>query len=129
MRSNFSHDGSNGTKANCRPNNITDHCILATTTARAIAEMRELLAKKNHELDSKGGDEDASKVSKNYNRASFDYDGSSKNPTLPMINPGKPPPFDGVRCTDWAHTMKLHLIVARCWEVVDVGVDMPQKSK
>jgi len=90
--------------------------------------MRELLAKKNHESDSEGGDEDSSKVSKNYNRAGIDYVGSSKNPTLPMINPWKPPPFDGVRYIDWAHRMKLHLIATRCWEVVDVGVDPPQNT-
>ena len=88
--------------------------------------MRELLGKKNHESDSEGGNEDASKTSKNYNKASFDYGGSSKSPTLPMINPRRPPPFDGIRYTDWAHRMKLHLIAARCWEVVDIGVNPPQ---
>ena len=24
-----------------------------------------------------------------------------------MINPGKPPPFDGISYTDWAHRMEL----------------------
>ena len=43
-----------------------------------------------------------------------------------MINPGKPPTFDGVRYTDWAHRMKLHLIATTCWEVVDIGVNPPQ---
>jgi hypothetical protein len=54
-----------------------------------LDKIRELLGKKNHELGSKDENEDSSKTSKNYNKASFDYDGSSKNPTLPMINPGK----------------------------------------
>ena len=85
--------------------------------------MRELLGKKNHESDSEGGNKDASNISKSYNKASFDYGGSSKNPTLPMINPRKPPPFDGIRYIGWAHRMKLHLIAARCREVVDIGVN------
>jgi len=88
--------------------------------------MRELLGIKNHESDSECGNEDASKTSKNYNKASFDYGGSSKNPTLPMINLGKPRAFDGVRHTNWAHRMKLHLIATRCWEVVDIGVNPRQ---
>ena len=65
-----------------------------------LDKMRELLGKKNHESGSKDENEDSSKTSKNYNKASFDYGDSSKNPTLPMINPGKPPTFDGVRYTD-----------------------------
>jgi len=84
------------------------------------------LGKKNYESDSEGGNKDASKISKSYNKASFDYGGPSKNPTLSMINPGKPPPFDGIRYTNWAHWMKLHLIAARCWEVVDIRVNLPQ---
>jgi len=79
-----------------------------------LDKMRELLGKRNNESDSEGGNEDASKVSKTYNKTGFDYSSSSKNPTLPMINRGKPPPFDGIRYTDWAHRMKLHLIVVRC---------------
>jgi hypothetical protein len=93
-----------------------------------LDKMKELLGKKNHESDSEGGDEDASKVSKSYHKTGSDYSSSSKNSTLPMINPGKPPPFDGIRYTDWTHRMKLHLIAARCWEVVDIGVNPPQNS-
>ena len=55
-----------------------------------LDKMRELLDKSNHESDSEGGNEDASKVSKTYNKTGFDYSSSSKNPTLLMINPGKP---------------------------------------
>ena len=62
-----------------------------------LDKMKELLSKRTHESDSKGGNEDASKGSKTYNNTGFDYSSSSKNPTLPMINPGKPPPFDGIR--------------------------------
>ena len=91
-----------------------------------LDKIKEFPSKKNHQSDSEGGNEDASKVSKTYNKTGFDYSSSSKNPTLPMINPGKPPPFDGIRYTDWAHRMKLHLIGARCWEVVDIGVNPPQ---
>jgi len=93
-----------------------------------LDKMKELLSKRSHESDSEGGNEDASKGSKTYNNTGFDYSSSSKNPTLPMINLGKPPPFDGIRYTDWAHRMKLHLIAARCWEVVDIGVNPPQNS-
>ena len=93
-----------------------------------LDKMKELLSKRNHESNSEGGNEDASKGPKSYNNTGFDYSSSSKNPTLPMINPGKPPPFDGIRYTDWAHRMKLHLIAARCWEVVDIGVNPPQDS-
>ena len=88
-----------------------------------LDKMRELLGKKNHELDSEGGNEDASKTSKNYNKASLIMVVQAR---ISMINPGKPSPFDGVRYTDWAHRMKLHLIATRCWEVVDIGVNPPQ---
>jgi hypothetical protein len=44
---------------------------------------------------------------------------------FPTINPGKPPHFDGTRYTDWAYKMKMHLIDARIWEIVDVGVFIP----
>jgi len=79
-----------------------------------LDKMKELLGKKNHKSDSEGRNEDASKVSKTYNKTGFDYCSSSKNPILSMINPRKPPPFDGIRYTDWAHRMKLHLIAVRC---------------
>jgi hypothetical protein len=97
-----------------------------TKMQEQLDKMQQLLDKKSQESSSDGGD--ASKTAKSYNRTSFDYGGSSKNnnPTLPMINPGKPPPFDGTRYTNWAHRMKLHLIAARYWEVVDVGVNPPQ---
>jgi len=38
---------------------------------------------------------------------------------------GKRPHFDGTRYTDWSYKMKMHLIVARLWEVVDIGVMIP----
>jgi hypothetical protein len=93
-----------------------------------LDKMQQLLDKKSQESLSDGGD--ASKTPKSYNRTSFDYGGSSKNnnPTVPMINLGKPPLFDGIRYTDWAHRMKLHLITARCWKVVDVGVNPPPQN-
>ena len=73
-----------------------------------------------------GGD----KTPKGYARVQYDYASSSKIPNahLPIVNPGKPPSFDGIRYTDWAHRMKLHLIAAICWEVVDVGVRMPEEG-
>jgi hypothetical protein len=85
-----------------------------TKMQEQLDKMQQLLDKKSQESSSDGGD--ASKTPKSYNRASFDYGGSSKNnnPTLSMINPEKPPSFDGIRYTDWAHRMKLHLIAARC---------------
>jgi hypothetical protein len=99
-----------------------------TKMQEQLDKMQQLLDKKSQESSSDGGD--ASKTPKSYNRANFDYGGSSKNnnPTLPMINPGKPPSFNGIRYTDWAHRMKLHLISARCWEVVDIGVNPPPQN-
>jgi hypothetical protein len=99
-----------------------------TKMQEQLDKMQELLDKKIQESTSEGGDGDASKTPKSYNKTSYDYGGSSKNnnPTLPMINPRKPPPFHGIRYTDWAHRTKLHLIATRCWEVVDVSVNLPQ---
>jgi hypothetical protein len=42
-----------------------------------------------------------------------------------MTISSKPPHFDRTRYTDWAYKMKMHLIAARLWEVVDVGVMIP----
>jgi len=59
-----------------------------------------------------------------YLNMSFDYGQLIKGSTLhtPSINIGKPPHFDGTRYTDWPYKMKMHLITARHWEVLDVGV-------
>ena len=38
-----------------------------------LDKMKELLSKRNHESDSEGGNDDASKVSKTYNNTGFDY--------------------------------------------------------
>ena len=50
-----------------------------------------------------------------------------KGPSMhfPTVNHGKPPHFDGTRYIDWAYKMKMHLISARLWEVVEVGVMIP----
>ena len=62
-----------------------------------------------------------------YSHMSFDYGQIMKGSTLhtPSVNIGKPPHFDGTRYTDWSYKMKMHLIAARLWEVVDVGVMIP----
>ena len=62
-----------------------------------------------------------------YSNMSFDYGQLIKGSTLhtPSVNIGKPPHFDGTRYTDWSYKMKMHLIAARLWEVVDVGVMIP----
>ena len=62
-----------------------------------------------------------------YSNMSFDYGQLMKGSTLhtPSVNIGKPPHFDGTRYTDWSYKMKMHLIAARLWEVVDVGVMIP----
>ena len=62
-----------------------------------------------------------------YSNMSFDYRQLIKDSTLhtPSVNIGKPPHFDGTRCTDWSYKMKMHLIAARLWKVVDVGVMIP----
>jgi ribosomal protein S17E len=62
-----------------------------------------------------------------YLSTSFDYVQLIKGPPMhfPTINHGKPPHFDGTRYTDWAYKMKMHLIAARLWEVVEVGVFIP----
>ena len=54
----------------------------------------------------------------------FDYGQLIKGSRLhtPSVNIGKPPHFDGTRYTDWSYKLKMHLIAARLWEVVDVGV-------
>ena len=59
-----------------------------------------------------------------YSNTGFDYAQLTKGPAVhfPTINQGKPPHFDRTRYTDWAYKMKMHLIAARLWEVVDVGV-------
>jgi len=62
-----------------------------------------------------------------YSNTGFDYAQLTKSPTIhfPTINQGKPPHFDRTRYTDWAYKMKMHLIAARLWEIVDVGVLIP----
>ena len=62
-----------------------------------------------------------------YSNTGFDYAQLTKGPTIhfPTINQGKPPHFDRTRYTDWAYKMKMHLIAARLWEVVDVSVMIP----
>jgi len=44
---------------------------------------------------------------------------------FPTVNHGKPPHFDATRYPDWAYKMKMHLIAARLWKVVEVGVIIP----
>ena len=44
---------------------------------------------------------------------------------FPTINHGKTPHFDRTRYTDWDYKMKMHIIAARLWEVVEVGVIIP----
>ena len=59
-----------------------------------------------------------------YSSIGFDYEQLMKGPSMqfPTVNHGKPPHFDGTRYIDWAYKMKMHLIAARLWEVVEVGV-------
>jgi hypothetical protein len=65
--------------------------------------MKEILSKKSDDATSgaKQGENNEDKTSKSYKRASYDYSqgSQSKGPLsqMPVINPGKPPPFDGVR--------------------------------
>ena len=61
----------------------------------------------------------------------FDYSQlfkASHHRTL-FVNLGKPPHFDGTRYPDWDYKMKMHLIAANLWEVVDVGVTLPTKER
>jgi hypothetical protein len=62
-----------------------------------------------------------------YSNMNFDYTQLIKGHPLhaPSINIGKPPHSDGTRYNNWAYKMKMHLIAARLWEVVDVGVTFP----
>ena len=62
-----------------------------------------------------------------YSSIGFDYGQLMKGPSMhfPTVNHGKPPHFDGTRYIDWAYKMKMHLISARLWEVVEVGVMIP----
>ena len=64
-----------------------------------------------------------------YSNMSFDYGQLIKGPPLhsPSVNLGKPAHFDGTRYTDWAYKMKMHLIAARFWEVVEVLSFPPMK--
>jgi hypothetical protein len=57
-----------------------------------------------------------------YSDMNFDYGQLMKDSHLhtPSINIGKPPHFDRTRYNDWAYKMKMHLIAARLWEVMDV---------
>jgi hypothetical protein len=59
-----------------------------------------------------------------YSNMNFDYAQLIKGHPLhaPSVNISKPPHFDGTRYNDWAYKMKMHLIAARLWEVVDVSV-------
>ena len=59
-----------------------------------------------------------------YSNMNFNYGRLIKGSPLhtPSINIGKPPHFDRTRYNDWSYKMKMHLIAARLWEVVDVGV-------
>ena len=66
--------------------------------------------------------EDGEKSPRDYTSASFDYNQMNKALQLPSVNLGKPPSFDGINYNDWAHKMKLHLIAARAWEIVEVGL-------
>jgi ribosomal protein L9 len=100
-----------------------------------LDKMKEMLNKKSEDMASGVGKENegeggGDKTPKGFARISYDYGQGSKGPNgqLPIVNLGKPPPFDGVRYNDWAHRMKLHLIAARCWEVVDIGVRMPEEG-
>jgi hypothetical protein len=100
-----------------------------------LDKMKEMLNKKSEDMASGVGKENegeggGDKTPKGFARISYDYGQGSKGPNgqLPIVNLDKPPPFDGVRYNDWAHRMKLHLIAARCWEVVDIGVRMPEEG-
>ena len=74
-----------------------------------------------------GGDKENSHGKGIYSNTSFDYGQIINGPPMhfPTVNHGKPPHFDGTRYTDWAYKMKMFLIAARLWEVVDVGVMIP----
>ena len=62
-----------------------------------------------------------------YSSTGFDYGQLIKGPPMHFstVNHGKPPHFDGTRYTDWAYKMKMQLIAARLWKVVEVGVIIP----
>jgi len=64
-----------------------------------------------------------------YSNTGFDYGQLIKGPPMHFstVNHGKPPHFDGTRYTDWAYKMKMHLIAARFWEVVEVLSFPPMK--
>jgi hypothetical protein len=100
-----------------------------------LDKMKEISSNKSDDATSgaKQGENNEDKTPKSYKRASYDYSQGSqcKGPLgqMPVVNPGKPPPFDGARYNDWAHRMKMHLIAARCWEVVEVGVQMPEEGE
>ena len=66
-----------------------------------------------------------------YSTMNFDYSQLIKasHHHTPSVNLGKPPHFDGTRYPDWAYKMKMHLIAANLWEVVDVGVIFPTKER
>ena len=74
-----------------------------------------------------GGDKEILHGRGVYSNTGFDYAQLNKSPAIhfPTINQGKPPHFDRTRYTDWAYKMKMHLIAARLWEFVDVGVLIP----
>jgi hypothetical protein len=62
-----------------------------------------------------------------YSNMNFDYAQLIKGSPLhtPSVNLNKPPHFDGPRYNDWTYKMKMHLIAARLWKVMDVGVMFP----
>jgi len=66
-----------------------------------------------------------------YSNMNFDYSQLIKDSRhhAPSINLSKPPHFEGTRYPDWAYKMKMHLIAANLWEVVDVGVIFPTKDR
>jgi hypothetical protein len=103
-----------------------------------MSKMKEELSKKAE--DAVSGKNDATKDTASdvgagehthgkgmYSNMGFNYGQLIKGPPLhsPSVTLGKPPHFDGIRHTDWAYKTKMHLIAARLWKVVDVGVMIP----
>ena len=105
-----------------------------------MSKMKEELSKKVDAISGKNDTSDKNETNKDaagdigagehahgkgiYSNMSFDYGQLIKGSTLHTlsVNIGKPPHFDGTRYTDWSYKMKMHLITARLWEVMDVGV-------
>jgi hypothetical protein len=100
-----------------------------------LTKLKEALSKKEEGEASvikvNEGEGGGEKTPKGGSKIPFDYSQLSKSSSahLPNINPGKPPQFDGIRYTDWAHRMKMHLIAARCWEPVEIGIRMLEEDE